>query len=398
MYEKMKNLYTIISDDKGNISNNVSMSSSAVAVIICLYYEEQIHEYDRYIQNIPEDIAIYIISSKESILNKFENERYMKVKKNNRGRDISALLVCAESFIFKYDYVCFIHDKKEKCSNDEDYIKLWKRNLWSNMLESKQYIINILENFQNDKVLGMYVPFPPHKGDKGAWINGSWGRNYINTQKLADLLNLHVNISENEPPIALSTVFWARTCALKKLYGRKWKYEDFPAEPIKDDGEINHAVERILQYVVQDAGYEVKISMSSTFAAEFFQQLQGELSFLWTSLNNNFGIRNYSDIKNYWEKLEKIKTFKDNFDQIYIYGAGVRCRDCLKICRALNIKPQGIVVSEKNVENVEGIPVMTVKKFEQSPSRGIIVAVVEKYQEEIMAVLEKKKISNYILF
>lgn len=56
------------------------------------------------------------------------------------------------------------------------------------------------------------------------------------------------------------------------------------------------------------------------------------------------------------------------------------------------------MVSEKNVENVEGIPVMTVKKFEQSPSRGIIVAVVEKYQEEIMAVLEKKKISNYILF
>ena len=51
-----------------------------------------------------------------------------------------------------------------------------------------------------------------------------------------------------------------------------------------------------------------------------------------------------------------------------------------------------------NIENVEGIPVITVEKFEQSPSRGIIVAVVEKYQEEIIATLEKNKINNYILF
>lgn len=395
----MKNLYTIISDEKRIIYDNVS-KSSAVAVIICLYYEEQVHEYDRYIQSIPEGIDIYIISSKENILQEFRSSRYIKVKKENRGRDISALLVCAESFIFNYDYVCFIHDKKEKCYDDKDYIELWKRNLWSNMLESKQYITNILENFQNDKDLGMYVPFPPHKGDKGAWINGSWGKNYINTKKLADLLNLNVDISEDEAPIALSTVFWARTCALKKLYGRKWKYEDFPDEPIKNDGEINHAVERILQYVVQDAGYKVKAAISTSFAVEFFQQLQGELSFLWTSLNNNFGIRYYSDIKNYWERFEKIKSFKGDFDEIYIYGAGVRCRDCLKICRALNIKPQGIVVSDGNgdIETVEGIPVMAVKEFEQSPSRGIIVAVVEKYQEEIMAVLENYKINNYILF
>ena len=395
----MKNLYTIISDEKENISHTVNASITA-AVIIFLYYDEQVHEYNRYIQNIPEGIDIYIISSKESILQEFRSSRYIKVKKENRGRDISALLVCAEPFIFKYDYVCFIHDKKEKCCNDEDYIKLWKRNLWSNMLESKHYITNILENFQNDKDLGMYVPFPPHKGDKGAWINGSWGKNYINTKKLADLLNLNVDISEDEAPIALSTVFWARTCALKKLYGRKWKYEDFPDEPIKNDGEINHAVERILQYVVQDAGYKVKAAISTSFAVEFFQQLQGELSFLWTSLNNNFGIRYYSDIKNYWERFEKIKSFKGIFDEIYIYGAGVRCRDCLKICRALNIKPQGIVVSDGNgdIETVEGIPVMAVKEFEQSPSRGIIVAVVEKYQEEIMAVLENYKINNYILF
>ena len=124
------------------------------------------------------------------------------------------------------------------------------------------------------------------------------------------------------------------------------------------------------------------------------------MSYLWTSLNNNLGIRDYSDIKNYKERLEKIRDFKRINNQIYLYGAGTRCRDCLKICKVLNINPQGIVVSDGNgnIENVEGIPVITVEKFEQSPSRGIIVAVVEKYQEEIIATLEKNKINNYILF
>ena len=95
----MKNLYTIISDEKENISHIVNAGITA-AVIIFLYYDEQIHEYDWYIQNIPEDIDIYIISSKESILQEFRSSRYIKVKKENRGRDISALLVCAEPFIF----------------------------------------------------------------------------------------------------------------------------------------------------------------------------------------------------------------------------------------------------------------------------------------------------------
>lgn len=47
----MKNLYTIISDEKENISHIVNEGITA-AVIIFLYYDEQVHEHNRYIQNI----------------------------------------------------------------------------------------------------------------------------------------------------------------------------------------------------------------------------------------------------------------------------------------------------------------------------------------------------------
>jgi hypothetical protein len=34
------------------------------------------------------------------------------ILKQNRGRDVSSLLVACKEYVFKYEYLCFIHDKK----------------------------------------------------------------------------------------------------------------------------------------------------------------------------------------------------------------------------------------------------------------------------------------------
>lgn len=395
----MNNLFEIISDEKQG-QKRCNDEEVLAAVFVCLYYEEQVYEYKKYLQRVPEDIDIYIISTKEDILKIFEEKRYKKITKINRGRDISALLVSAAPYIPKYKYICFIHDKKEKRVSRKEFTDFWKKNLWTNMLGSKEYICNILKDFEEDEKLGMYVPLPPHKGDESAWINPTWGKNYENTKKLASILDLKVEVLEEQPPIALSTVFWARTTALKKLYNKNWDFKDFPDEPIKGDGEINHAVERIFQYVVKDAGYNIKIAMSSSFIDCFLKQLQEELSYLWTSLNQKFGVRYYNDINSYWDKLERIKEFEDKHKKIYIYGAGIRCKDCIKVCGILNIKVAGILVTSKVGEpkKVEGIPVIEIKNFHPDLSKGIIVAVVEKYQQEVIDILEKNNISNYLTF
>lgn len=53
----------------------------------------------------------------------------------------------------------------------------------------------------------------------------------------------------------MGTAFWCRTEALRKLWSYPWKYDMFPSEPILSDGELNHAVERSLAYVAQEAGF-----------------------------------------------------------------------------------------------------------------------------------------------
>jgi lipopolysaccharide biosynthesis protein len=53
----------------------------------------------------------------------------------------------------------------------------------------------------------------------------------------------------------LGTMFWARTAALKPLLELGLLWDDYPAEPVPGDGSLLHALERLLPFVVEKAGF-----------------------------------------------------------------------------------------------------------------------------------------------
>lgn len=392
-------IYCVIPDNK-RMETESRIKKLKAAVFVCLFYEEQLAYYQKYLAEIPEYIDIILISSKDKILEIFESGRYKKIKKENRGRDISALLVSISNLIFHYEYVCFIHDKKERKEELKEYVDLWRENLWSNMLQSQDYIYNILGLFECNERLGMLAPLPPHMGDQGVWLNGSWGETFGHIKNLSYELGLETNLSFENPPVAYSTVFWARSVALKKLYCKSWKYTDFPDEPMKDTGEINHAIERILQYIVEDAGYEVRIALSSSFAASFIGQLHGELKGLWRRVEETIGAKNYDGIDRYVSRVKKILNFGKIHSNVYLYGAGKRGRECLKICRLLDITPDGFLVTEKECGEsyVDGIPVFSIADFLFPEGAGVILSAGAHYQEEMKETLRRKRVKEYIDF
>lgn len=391
--------YCVISDDKCTLAK-ADIEKLKAAVFVHLFYEEQVAFYREYLRKIPGFVDVIIISPKNMILECFDDNEFIKIKKENRGRDISALLVEAKKLVFHYEYVCFIHDKKEKDPNLKEFTDAWIRNLWDNMLQSRLYIYNVLELMKKDRRLGMLVPLPPYGKDRGIWLKGCWGQNYMNTKSLADELGLKVSICCEKPPVSYSTVFWARSEALRKLFSKNWSYEDFPNEPMEDDGEINHAIERILEYVARDAGYEVKIALSSSFAASFIEQLHEELSGLWNRLGRELGINDSDGLDHYNLRVKKIRDFSKCHKDIYLYGDGKRGRECLAVCRLLEIIPRGFIVT--NPENVhrqiEGIPVFSVSDVALNGDAGIIVSVGRGFQEEIEGELGKRDFEEYIIF
>ena len=143
------------------------------------------------------------------------------------------------------------------------------------MIGSSAYISNIIETFERNPELGVLMP-PEHVSENYSMLFlNTWYLNFLNMQSLAKEMNLNCDLNADKKPISVGTVFWARVDALKKLFEKEWKYEDFAEEPLPDDGTLSHAVERCFAYVAQDAGYNTGIVMTDRFAGERMDYMMG---------------------------------------------------------------------------------------------------------------------------
>lgn len=233
-----------------------------IALLIHAYYLDQMDRTCQYASAMPEDADIYVTTPHKDLLDKIKavfSKLPNKVEVRlieNRGRDVSSLLVGFADLIDKYDYLCFYHDKKVNQVSPKSVGSSFCYLVSESTLHGKKYVQNILNTFEENPKLGMLSPLPPCHSDYYLTLHSDWGPNYDNTVKLKEQLKLDVPISVDKPPVApLGTVFWFRGVAMKKLFSKKWKYSDFPAEPNGVDGTFLHAVERIYPYIVQDAGF-----------------------------------------------------------------------------------------------------------------------------------------------
>lgn len=281
-----------------------------IALIMHLFYPELINESFGYAATMPEgsDLIITVASKdmqaavkqKSKQLSQFNQVKVILIE--NRGRDVSALLVGCKQFVNNYDLVCFIHDKKTTQIKPYCIGRSFAYQCLENNLSSKAYVENIISTFEVNPRMGLLTPPPPIHGSYYALLGSEWYSNYDNTIKLAEKLKLNVNIHWTREPIApLGTMFWFRPKALNKLFAYDWAYDDFPKEPNAYDGTLLHAVERIYPFVAQDAGFYSAWVMTNRFA-------RIELTNICYMLRNtNLALSQISVNGMYLSKKQKIK-------------------------------------------------------------------------------------------
>ncbi len=247
-------------------SSYIEGASEAVmktALIIHIYFYDLIDYCAEYAKSMPDYADIYVTTDseekKEKILESFGKLNCGKLSVKvipNRGRDVSAFVIESKAYIMDYDLVCFMHDKKVGQLKPGSIGEGFSYKCFENMLASKHFVKNVIKTFKDNERMGMLMPAPPNHGDYYITLGLEWGMNYEITKKLADKLELKVDISEKKEPVSpLGTMFWVRPEAMKKLFSYGFSYEDMPEEPNNIDGTLLHAIERIYGYVVQDAGY-----------------------------------------------------------------------------------------------------------------------------------------------
>jgi len=248
---------------------------SRVALFMHIYFEDQIDWCLRYAGNMPQHADVYVTTDSDKkrqlILERFQELKCGKLRVRtveNRGRDVSALLIGCKDVVADYDYICFAHDKKAAHVPPLIYGQSFAYKCFENILASPDYTRNVIRTFEENPRLGLLVPPPPNHSVYYYTIGNEWGMNFANALELSRRLNLHVDMDEGKVPVApLGTMFWFRSRAFTKIFDYNWTYEDFPVEPTgENDGNILHAIERIYPYVAQDAGYYSGWLLTDEFA------------------------------------------------------------------------------------------------------------------------------------
>lgn len=250
-------------------------SSAKIALCFHVYYEDLLDSCFNYMKSVPSYADIYITTPKES-LRQIINEKVKTFGLHNvtvmvinaRGRAESAFLVATKKFILDYDFACIVHDKKSSFLNPGCLgIEFGLHNLDA-LLETPEYVENIIALMQENPRLGILQPMNLLYGPFREIYGKEWGENYAGTVDLLKRSGIDLPISPDIPPIApLGAMFWFRPKALKYLIEMDWEYEDFPEEPLPLDGSLIHIIERAYPFFAQNEGYLIG-SVSSIKDAE----------------------------------------------------------------------------------------------------------------------------------
>lgn len=245
----------------------------SAALFAHLYYPDMVDALLPHIDAMPPEADLYLTTNTEEkaaeIQKKMGARRYTLKVIGNRGREYAGFLIAMRDELMAHEIAVIIHGKKSRY--DKPYLNgdSFLYHCLENTLPTADFVRRVLALFEREPRLGLLVPPTPAHGVYYPIVGREWGGNFENTEELCRSLGVRVPMSGSCPPMApLGGFFWFRTRALKSLFERQWKYEDFPEEPCTArDGTLMHALERCYPFVAQQAGYYSAWLMSDRFAA-----------------------------------------------------------------------------------------------------------------------------------
>ncbi|MDR1077061.1 MAG: rhamnan synthesis F family protein, partial [Propionibacteriaceae bacterium] len=260
-----------------------STTASRVVLVMHLFFPELLDESLELASHLPPEADIIVTTGDPDHARRIEAafaalpNQVRVIRVENRGRDVSGLLIGAAPHLADYDLACFFHDKKSTQNKPPSLGLSFARRNSDNVLGTPELVQNIIGLFASQPLLGILMPPEPNHGPYYQTLGSGWTINFANTQKLAHRLGLRVPLDERRDPVApLGSVFWFRPAALRKLFAAGWRYTDFPPEDgrVGIDGGIMHAIERVHALVVQDAGFYPAYVMATGYAGLEVTNLQ----------------------------------------------------------------------------------------------------------------------------
>jgi lipopolysaccharide biosynthesis protein len=235
-------------------------ASVAVAVVAHIYYEDTWADIAGALRGltIPFDLIVTTVAGRERLIESIRRI-YPRAEieiVENRGRDIGPFLTLLErGRLDGYRYICKVHGKKSIDGGRQTYMgEMWRRRLLFDLLGAPGAANAAIDMFERDLSIGMIGPrvFRLPKADYPKDL--SWSANRPLTLKIAERMG--VPADKFQLDFFGGTMFWVRPEALKPLRDLRLAAE-MPYERGLTDGDLPHALERVLPTSVLVAGYKL---------------------------------------------------------------------------------------------------------------------------------------------
>jgi len=380
------------------------------AVVMHLAYEESVDEVQEYIISIPEQIhKIFVVISEESRLyleERLQRVQYanyeIRIMAPNRGRDMNSLFVVCRDAWKQYRYLCFTHDKRTSGDTGSFLIgKEFMNVLWENTLKSSGYILEVLALLKREKRMGYLTVPAPYHSSYYAITAKAWTKSYQATKELAEKLSLSVEISDRHQPFALGNAFWCKTDALKDIVRYGFQTEDFSEEPMPRDGTVSHALERIMIFAAQNAGYYSGVIEN----AEYAGREVSNKNYMWKKLIEQVLMKpQFCNVGTFSKLIQMLydtsfTEFLEKRKRLYIWGAGRTGKSLSKALQKRGYHISGYICSSgfPKPEDCDGRVYYLPEIDYRNPEVGIILAVHKKFYKELLPALEQMGDSIYYL-
>ncbi|HEV2354813.1 MAG TPA: rhamnan synthesis F family protein, partial [Puia sp.] len=187
----------------------------------------------------------------------------------NKGRDVKPFYTDLAGMLPDYDIIAHIHGKKSVFNKGAT--AGWLDYLLDCLLGSETTIKKILRRFEEEEQTGLIYPaiFPGLPYWANSWLcNRNWAA------RLAGRLQLD-ELPQGFFSFPAGNMFWARTAAIQPLLQLGLRETDYPEENGQTDGEIMHALERLVSVVSRAHGFTNYVIRPTTDGIELKDDRDG---------------------------------------------------------------------------------------------------------------------------
>ena len=200
----------------------------------------------------------------------------VRVVASNNGRDQSAFLIGCRDLLLGdgYDLVVKLHSKKTP-QDAHNVGTHFKRQQFTNLLNSPGYAANLVGLFQREQGLGLVFPPTIHLGYPS--LGHGWWANKPAFEALAGELDIRVPVDEVSPLAPFGSMFFARPAALRLLVEHEWTYDQFGGAEAYQDGGLAHVLERMPVYAAGELGFHSRTVANTAYIASSYAALDYNL-------------------------------------------------------------------------------------------------------------------------